>query len=105
MLKGGDMLTRIMELSQAATHAANTDHGKGGARFRDGAKTLWTPDVFDVDDPVKFIVWREQFVNWIAFGDPKYGEMIPDVEALDTLEPLGTVEPSWSSTSGEIMQQ
>ena len=59
--QAGDMLTRIMELSQAATHAANAastmitqfqQGGKGGTRFGDGAKILRTPDVFDVDDPV-----------------------------------------------------
>ena len=67
--------------------------GKGGARFGEGTKILRTPDVFDVDDPVKFTLWREQFVNWITFCDPKYGELIRDVEAVDIVEPLGTLEP------------
>ena len=63
--QAGDMLTRIMELSQAATQAANTasnmitefqsnQGGKRGSRFGDGAKILRAPDVFEVDDPVKF---------------------------------------------------
>ena len=99
-----DMLTRIMDLSQAATQAATTasnlmnefqsSQGKGGSRFGDGAKILRTPDVFDVDDPVKYTLWREQFINWITFCDPKYGELIRDVEALDIVEPIGTLEPN-----------
>ena len=46
-----------------------------------------------MDDPVKFTLWRELFVNWITFCDPKYGDPIRDVEALDIVEPLGTLEP------------
>ena len=42
---------------------------------------------------MKFTLWREQFVNWITFCDPKYGDPIRDVEALDIVEPLGTLEP------------
>eukprot|EP00435_Cladocopium_sp_Y103_P000040 s2725_g1.t1 len=99
-----DMLTRIKDLSQAETQAGNTasnlmnefqsGQGKGGSRFGDGAKILRTPDVFEVDDPVKYTLWREQFINWITFCDPKYGDLIRDVEALDIVEPLGALEPN-----------
>ena len=58
--QANDLLTRIMDLSQAATTAAQTatslmqqEHGgsKGG-RFGDGARVLKAPDVFEKDDPV-----------------------------------------------------
>eukprot|EP00435_Cladocopium_sp_Y103_P048454 s2986_g14.t1 len=50
--------------------------------------------LFEVDDPVKYTLWRELFINSITFCDPKYGELIRDVEALDIVEPIGTMEPN-----------
>lgn len=43
------------------------------------------PDVFETDDPVKYGLWREQFLNWLVFCDSRYGDLIKDVEALDVI--------------------
>jgi len=90
-----DLLGRIMELSCAATTAAQTANtmlqnfgggkGQGGPRFGDGAKVLRPPEVFDTDDPVKYTLWREQFLNWLTFCDNRYMDLIKDVEQLETM--------------------
>ena len=73
--QANDLLTRIMELSNAAAQAATTatsmiegfqTGGKGSSRFGDGAKVLRAPDVFEMDDPVRYSLWREQFLNWFG---------------------------------------
>eukprot|EP00435_Cladocopium_sp_Y103_P033026 s1787_g8.t1 len=98
-----DLLSRIMELSSAATTAATTANtmlenfqagGKGGQapRFGDGAKLLRSPEVFETDDPVKYAHWREQFLNWITFCDSRYAELIKDVEQLETMTDMATLE-------------
>ena len=90
-----DLLGRIVELSSAATTAAQTANtmlqnfgggkGQGGPRFGDGAKVLRPPEVFDTDDPVKYTLWREQFLNWLTFCDNRYMDLIKDVEQLETM--------------------
>ena len=99
-----DLLGRIMELSQAATTAATTANqimeaynaggGKGnqGPRFGDGAKLLRAPEVFETDDPIKYSNWREQFLNWLTFCDGRYSELIKDVEQLETMTDMATLD-------------
>jgi hypothetical protein len=101
--QANDLLTRIMELSNAAIQAAATatsmigevqQQGKGASsRFGDGVKVLRPPDTFEVDDPVRYSLWREQFLNWLVFCDSRNGELIKDVENLDVIEPMETSEP------------
>ena len=75
-----DMLTRIMDLFQAATNAAQTastmmqqfQGARNSVKFGDGARVLKSPDVFDTDDPVRYSFWREQFLNWLVFCDGRY---------------------------------
>jgi hypothetical protein len=56
-------------------------------------KVLRPPDTFEVDDPVRYSLWREQFLNWLVFCDSRNGELIKDVENLDVIEPMETSEP------------
>ena len=101
--QASDLLGRIMELSTAATTAATTANkmleafnsgGKGAQtqRFGDGAKLLRSPEVFDTDDPVKYSNWREQFLNWLTFCDGRYGDLIKDVEQLETMTDMSTLD-------------
>lgn len=81
-----------MDLSQAATSAAQATStmihelqggkGSGHQRFGDGAKPR-TPDIFETDDPVRYTLWREQFLNWLTFCDSRYGDLIQHVENWD----------------------
>ena len=68
--------------------------GKGAQvpRFGDGAKFVRTPEVFDTDDPVKYSNWREQFLNWPTFCDRMYGYLMQDVEQLETMTGMTTLE-------------
>lgn len=91
-----ELMNRVISLTSAATNAAmatstlvnemQTGGGKGsGPRFGDGAKLLKAPDVFETDDPVKYSLWREQFLNWLVFCDSRYGDFIKDAESLDVI--------------------
>jgi len=98
------LLGRIMGLSTAATTAANTAnqmleaYSAGGgkvsqtSRFGDGTKLLRSPEVFDTDDPVKYTNWREQFLNWLTFCDGRYSDLIKDVEQLETMTEMSTLD-------------
>ena len=108
--QANDLLTRIMDLSQAATTAAQTatsmmqaaQGGKGGQRFGDGARVLKSPDVFDTDDPVRYSFWREQFLNWLVFCDGRYNDLIKDVKNLDNLNPFHTLEQETQELSTKL---
>ena len=84
-----NFLARVMELSTAATEAAQStasameflkqqaeNKGDTRSRFSDASKVLKQPECFDVDDPIKFTMWREQFLNWLCFSDSRYGELV-----------------------------
>eukprot|EP00435_Cladocopium_sp_Y103_P057451 s1590_g19.t1 len=109
--QAGDLLTRIMELSNAATQAATSatsmigasqGGGKGMPRFGDVAKVLRPPDVFEVDDPVRNSLWREQVLNWLVFCDSKYRELIKDVEDLDLFDSMGAMQPDLKELSVKL---
>lgn len=100
--QANELVTRIVDLSQAATTAAQAassmmqsfQGGKGsGQKFGDGARVLKSPDTLEVDDPVRYSLWREQFMNWLVFCDGRYGDLIKDVENLDTVEPMHSLDP------------
>jgi hypothetical protein len=85
------LFNQVVELSSAATLAAQSTNalmneyqqgkGQGHSRFGDGAKVLRP---FDTDDPVKYSLWREQFMNWLVFCDSRYGALLKDLENLDS---------------------
>ena len=91
-----ELLTRMVDLSAAATTAAQIstnvlkkfEEGQENknkfGKFGDGAKVLRSPDVFDTDDPVRYSLWREQVLNWLTFCDSRYADLVKDVEELDT---------------------
>ena len=115
-----NILGRVMELSTAATEAARStasameflkqqaeNEGDARSRFSDASKVLKQPDCFEVDDPIKFTMWREQFLNWLCFSDSRYLELVKLAEeALDDVDsvmrrqsyPSGSTA-SWLRTS------
>ena len=99
-----DLVTRIMELSAAATTAAQSanslyqalEGGKGaggGQKFGEGARLLKPPEVFETDDPVRYSLWREQFMNWLTFCDSRYADLLKNLEAVDTVVPVSELSP------------
>jgi hypothetical protein len=111
--QANDLLTKIMERSNAATQLATTatsmiegfqSGGKGSSRLGDGAKALRAPDVFEMDDPVRYSLWREQFLNWLVFCDSKYGELIKDVDNMEFAEDLGSLAPDVKELSAKLLQ-
>ena len=92
--QASELLSRVMDLSAAATTAAQVtsnvlkkmeereeNHGK--PRFGDGAKILKAPETFEVDDPVRYTLWKEQFTNWIVFCEAKYAALLEEAEKSD----------------------
>ena len=56
-------------------------------KFADASKVLRQPDAFEVDDPIKFSLWREQFLNWLCFSDSRYGDLVKLAEeSLDNVD-------------------
>ena len=96
MEQAQELLTRVADLSAAATTAAQIstnvlkkfEEGQENknkfSKFGDGAKVLRSPDVFDTDDPVRYSLWGEQFLNWLTFCDSRCADLVKDVEELDT---------------------
>lgn len=78
--------------------------GKGGegGGFGDGARVLKKPDVFETDDPVRYSLWREQFIDWLVFCDSRYEELIKDVENLDPMSPMRTMEPEHQDLAAKL---
>ena len=48
--------------------------------------------MFDTDDPVKYTNWRYQFLNWLAVCDGRYSDLIKDVEQLETMADMATLD-------------
>eukprot|EP00913_Durusdinium_trenchii_P023982 g22523.t1 len=42
-----------------------------------------TLQAFEVDDPLRFVSWSDNFKNWLTYGDHKYVELLKQVEELD----------------------
>ena len=92
-----DVLNQVASLVRAANEASQATTGalrafqahqeKSESRPRTGdiTKILKQPEVFSEDDPVKYVIWREQFLNWICFLDKKYESLFQEVERLDQL--------------------
>ena len=85
------VLTRMMQMSEAATLAAQAssalmekwERKKDNGNFGEASKVLRNPDLLEGDDPLKYASWKEQFTNWLVYGDSRFGELLRDVENLD----------------------
>ena len=61
------------------------------------------PDTFSEDDPVKFTLWQEQFLNWICFVDPRYNDIFNSLSTVsDETVNLAEVEESRRSEVTEM---
>ena len=59
---------------------------KDNGNFGEASKVLKAPDVLEVpegDDPLKYVSWKEQFTNWLVYGDHRFSDLLRDVENLD----------------------
>ena len=88
-----EVLTKVMELSAAATTAAKasadaiqtfeaSSSSTARSNFGEASKVLKQPETFSTDDPVQFMLWREQFLNWLVFSDSRYGKLVEMVEGM-----------------------
>ena len=98
--QAGQIFTRMLDLSTAATEAARSTasamdllqkqaelKGDMGPKFADASGVLRQPDAFEVDDPIKLTLWREQFLNWLCFSDSRYGDLVKLAEeSLDDVD-------------------
>ena len=68
------VLTRMMQMSEAATLAAQAssalmekwERKKDNGNFGEASKVLRNPDLLEGDDPLKYASWKEQFSNWLV---------------------------------------
>ena len=85
------MFTHMMQLTEATVAAARSsaavaekldrkDHTKG---FGEASKVLRAPEAFEVDDPLRFVSWSDNFKNWLTYGDHRYVDLLKQVEELD----------------------
>ena len=89
--QAAQIMNQMMQLTEAATTAARAsasalekmEQRKEGGNFGEASKVLRAPDSLDGDDPLKYVAWRETFVNWLSYGDSRFAELLRDVEALD----------------------
>ena len=73
------MLDQVMNLANAATTAARAsssvmekmENRRDGGGFSEASKILRPPETFDVDDPMKYVAWKESFTNWLTYGNYK----------------------------------
>lgn len=73
------ILSQMMTLADAATIAARASSsatekmdGRGNdGGFSEASKILRPPESFDVDDPMKYVAWKESFTNWLTYGNYK----------------------------------
>ena len=86
------VLARMMQMTEAATHAAQgssammerfENRRKDSSNFGEASKVLKALEVLEGDDPLKYVSWREQFTNWLIYGDHRFADLLRDVENLD----------------------
>ena len=85
------MFVKMMQMTEAATMAARAssavmekmEQRKESGNFGEASKILKTPDSLEGDDPLRYAAWKEQFTNWLTYGDSRFADLLRDVEALD----------------------
>ena len=104
----------MVDLSAAATTAAHistnvlkkfeeaSENRNKFGKFGDGTKVLRNPDVFDTDDPVRYSLWRKQFLNWLTFCGSRCAELIKDVEELDAGTDMDTMTDEVKELSAKL---
>ena len=85
------MFNHLLQMTEATMNAARSSamvaeklnkkdsHGS----FSEASKVLKAPEAFEVDDPLKFVSWSDNFKNWLTYGDHRYVELLKQVEELD----------------------
>ena len=85
------MFNHLLQMTEATMNAAQSSalvaeklnkkdsHGS----FSEASKVLKAPEAFEVDDPLKFVSWSDNFKNWQTYGDHRYVELLKQVEELD----------------------
>ena len=89
--QAAQMMNQMLQMTEAATKAARVsasvlekmERKKESGNFGEASKVLKAPDSLDGDDPLKYVSWRETFVNWLSYGDHRFTDLLRDVEALD----------------------
>lgn len=89
--QAAQMMNQMMQMTEAATNAARVsalalekmDQKKAVGNFGEASKVLRSPESLEGDDPLRYVSWRETFMNWLTYGDPRFTDLIRDVEALD----------------------
>ena len=85
------MFVKTMQMTEAATMAARAssavmekmEQRKDSGNFGEASKILKAPDSLEGDDPLRYAAWKEQFPNWLTYGDSRFADLLRDVEALD----------------------
>ena len=107
---------RKMEMTGAATRAATlsgaferhkqqSQRGSGSSGSRFNSKILKLPDTFQGDDPVKFTLWQEQFMNWICFVGPRYSDAFSSLTRVGGLIDWREIDKSKRAEFGELAQR
>lgn len=68
------ILSQVMTLADAATTAARAsssvmekmENRRDGGGFSEASKILRPPESFEVDDPMRYVAWKESFTNWLT---------------------------------------
>ena len=89
--QAAQMMNQMMQMTEAATNAARVsalalekmEQKKSVGSFGEASKVLRPPESLDGDDPLRYVSWRESFMNWLTYGDPRFSDLLRDVENLD----------------------
>ena len=81
-----DLANTATQATSASTNAL-TAFQKSQEEYRkprapDATKVLRQPDVFHEGDPIKYVAWREQFLNWVNFLERRYINLFQEIDAL-----------------------
>ena len=84
------MFNHLLQMTEATMTAARSSalvaeklsKKANQGSFSEASKVLKAPEAFEVDDPLKFVSWSDNFKNWLTYGDHRYVELLKQVEEL-----------------------